>query len=90
VNGAPTINVAGDSKVVKVSANGAGKIDSHRLRASDVSVTSNGVSRVEVYATENLDVQISGPSHVIYSGDPQVSKSINGPGSLEKRETKGA
>src|SRR5215510_315877 len=47
VNGAPTINVAGEAKIVKVSANGAGKVDSHKLRASNVSVSSNGVSKVE-------------------------------------------
>ena len=90
LNGAPTIEVAGETQNLKLKANGAGKIDSHKLRATNVSVTSNGVSSVDVYAGEKLDVHISGPSHVTYDGEPTVSKTINGPGSLEKKEAKGA
>ena len=90
LNGAPTIEVSGETENLKLKANGAGKIDSHKLRATNVSVTSNGVSRVDVYAGEKLDVKISGPSHVTYDGEPTINKTINGPGSLEKKEARGA
>jgi hypothetical protein len=90
LNGAPIIEVSGETQNLKLKANGAGKIDSHKLRATNVSVTSNGVSSVDVYAGETLDVKISGPSHVTYDGDPTVNKTINGPGSLEKKEARGA
>jgi hypothetical protein len=55
-----------------------------------VGVDSKGVSRVEVYATEQLDVTISGPSHVIYQGNAVVNKKVNGPGSVEKKESEGS
>jgi Putative auto-transporter adhesin, head GIN domain len=55
-----------------------------------VTVDSKGVSRVEVYASDKLNVTISGPSHVIYEGDPEINQTINGPGKLEKRESQGA
>jgi hypothetical protein len=87
VSGAPTIKVSGDSKVVDIDTSGAGKIDAHKLRASRVVVDSKGVSRVEVYATEELNVTVSGPSHVIYDGNPTVNKTVHGPGSVEKRES---
>ncbi|MGH9882138.1 MAG: head GIN domain-containing protein, partial [Pyrinomonadaceae bacterium] len=90
VNGAPTITAAGETKLLKVNTNGAAKIDTHKLRASQAVVESNGVSQVEVFAADKLDVTISGPSHVIYRGDPEVNQTINGPGKLEKRESEGA
>ena len=87
VNGAPTITAAGVTKELFIDANGAGNIDAHRLRGSQVVVESKGVSTVEVYASDKLDVTVSGPSHVVYSGGAVVNKTINGPGSVEKKES---
>lgn len=88
--GAPAITASGETKTLKIDTEGAGKVDAHQLHATEVSVDSQGVSRVDVYAASKLDVSISGPSRVFYEGDPQVSKSINGPGSLEKKQSKEA
>lgn len=86
-NGAPTIRASGETKALVIDANGAGKIDTHRLHTARVEVDSKGVSRVEVYASEQLDVTVSGPSHVIYQGNAVVNKTVNGPGSVEKKES---
>ena len=90
VNGAPAISASGETKTLKIDANGAGNIDTHKLRAARVEVESKGVSGVEVYATEQLDVTVSGPSHVIYRGNPVVHQTVHGPGSVEKKESEGA
>ena len=90
VNGAPTIKASGETKDLKIDANGAGKIDTHKLRAARVEVDSKGVSGVEVYAAEQLDVTVSGPSHVIYRGNAVVNKTVHGPGSVEKKESEGS
>ena len=90
VSGAPTIRVSGETKALTIDTSGAGKIDAHKLRAARVDVDSKGVSRVEVYALEQLDVTVSGPSQVIYNGSPVVNKTVNGPGSVEKRESEGS
>ena len=90
VNGAPTIKASGETKALKIDANGAGKIDTHKLRAALVEVDSKGVSGVEVYAAEQLDVTVSGPSHVIYRGNAVVNKTVHGPGSVEKKESEGS
>jgi putative autotransporter adhesin-like protein len=90
VNGAPTIRAAGETRNLNIDANGAGKIDTHKLRAARVVVEANGASRVEVYAAEKLDVTVSGPSQVIYEGDAVVNKTVNGPGSVEKKQSGGA
>lgn len=89
-DGAPTIRVTGETKTLDIEANGAGKIDTHKLRATRAIVESNGVSQIELFASQELDVTVSGPSRVIYEGDPKVNKKVNGPGSVEKRESSGA
>ena len=89
-NGAPTIRVSGESKELKIDANGAGHVDAHKLRASRAEVGSRGVAKVEVFASDVLNVTISGPSQVIYDGDPEVSQTVNGPGSVQRRDPGGA
>jgi len=86
-NGAPSIRISGETKALTIDASGAGKIDTHKLRAPRVEVDAKGVAKVEVYASEQLDVTVSGPSHVVYQGDPVVRQTIHGPGSVEKKVT---
>jgi len=86
-NGAPTITVTGETGLVDIDTNGAGKIDAHRLTAAKGIVDSKGVSKVDVHANDQLDVTVTGPSRVTYEGDPKVNKTITGPGSVEKKET---
>jgi hypothetical protein len=88
--GAPTINVAGNTKVINIDSSGAAKIDSHNLHASRAVVDSKGVAQIELDVKDQLDVTISGPSSVYYKGDPVVNKTINGPGKVERRGGEGA
>lgn len=89
-SGAPTIKVAGITKLVNIDSSGAANIDTHKLQAARAVVESNGVSKIDLDVKDQLDVTISGPSHVTYEGDPVVKKEINGPGKLEKKSTEGA
>jgi hypothetical protein len=88
-SGAPSIRVSGETKKVEIEANGAGKVDAHRLRASIGSVEANGVAKIEVNATDELNVSVSGPASVTYSGDPKLNKTVNGPGSVQRRASEG-
>ena len=90
INGAPAIEASGETKFLKIKANGAGNIDTHRLRATRADVDSNGVSQIDLYAREQLDVVVSGPSNVTYEGDPVVNKTINGPGTIQKKASQGS
>jgi Putative auto-transporter adhesin, head GIN domain len=90
INGAAIIKASGTTQVLDVETNGAAKIDTHNLRASRAVVDSKGVSIVDVAASEQLDVTISGPSRVTYHGDPVVTKTVHGPGRVEKKESEGA
>jgi len=90
MNGAPTINVSGETKMIDIGANGAGKIDAHNLHAARGKVDSKGVARIEVDVKNQLAVSVQGPSTVKYQGDPVVNKSIQGPGKVERRTSQGA
>jgi hypothetical protein len=89
-NGAPKIRASGETKALSIGANGAGKIDTHKLHATNVQVDSKGVSNVQVYASEQLGVTISGPSRVVYEGNAVVNQTIHGPGKVEKKESEGS
>jgi Putative auto-transporter adhesin, head GIN domain len=86
-SGAAHITVAGETAFANIVSNGASTIDAHKLRADRVVIQSNGVSDIKVYASDQLDVTISGPSHVEYEGNPKVTKTMRGPGSVEKKES---
>lgn len=90
VNGAPTVKVSGETKTLNLEANGAATIDTHKLRADTAKVESNGASKVEVYAVNELELDVNGPSRVTYHGDPHVKKSVSGPGTVVKKESIGS
>jgi hypothetical protein len=89
-NGAPTITVAGTTKMVDIAANGAGKVDAQNLHATRAVVDARGVARVDLDVSDQLDVEISGPSSVTYNGNPAVNKNIHGPGKLTRKGGEGA
>ena len=89
-NGAPSITVAGTTKMVDIAANGAGKVDTQNLHATRAVVDARGVARVDLDVSDQLDVEISGPSSVTYSGNPSVNKNIHGPGKLTRKGGEGA
>ena len=89
-DGAPSISVAGKTKLINIDTSGAGKIDTHNLHAVRGVVESKGVAQIDLDVADQLDVTVSGPSSVYYRGDPKVNKTINGPGKVERRGGEGA
>ena len=73
--------------MIDIDTNGAAKIDTHKLHASQAVVESKGVSKIDLAVADKLDVTVSGPSRVTYEGDPVVNKTVHGPGSVEKKAT---
>jgi len=85
--GAAAVKAAGKVTSVAISSAGAGDIDTSRLRATKASVTVAGAASVNVYASDQLDVTVSGVGSVNYSGDPKtVNKNVAGFGSVNKKE----
>ena len=88
--GASNVVVTGKTNDVEISTTGAGEVDTHSLHAARATVKSSGAAKVEVYANEQLDANVSGAGQVAYSGDPKVvNKKTSGAASVTKREDSG-
>jgi len=70
--GAADINAAGKTKSVTISSTGAGNIDTSKLTSEKAKVEATGAANVDVYASEQLDVTVSGVGSVTYSGNPRL------------------
>ena len=85
--GAASVEAAGSARSVTISSSGAGKIDTSNLRAEKARVDVNGATSIDVYASEQLDVNVSGVGHVSYSGNPKVvNKHVSGIGSVSSKD----
>ncbi len=85
--GAALIGASGKAKSVTISSTGAGRIDTSKLQAEKARVDVTGAATVYVYATEQLDVTVSGAGNVIYLGHPKVvNKHVSGVGSVRPEE----
>jgi hypothetical protein len=84
--GAAVVVASGQSKSLTIGSTGAGKIDAHDLRASTATVKVTGAAGVDVYATDELNVTVSGAGRVAYSGNPMVTKKVTGAGQVQKKE----
>lgn len=84
--GAATVVASGQSRSLTIGSTGAGKIDAHDLRANTAAVKVTGAAGVDVYATDELDVTVSGAGRVTYSGNPKITKKVTGAGQVQKKE----
>ncbi len=84
--GAANIDATGKAKSLTISSTGAGNIDTSKLTAEKAKVDATGAANVDVYASEQLDVSVSGVGSVTYSGNPKVvNKSVSGIGSVNPK-----
>jgi hypothetical protein len=84
--GADSMDAAGKAKSVTISMTGAGNIDTSKLIAEKAKVEISGAANVDVYASDQLDVTVSGVGSVNYSGSPKVvNKNVSGVGSVNPK-----
>ncbi len=84
--GATSFNANGQTKSVRIESSGAGKINAGDLRAEKANVSISGAASVDVFASDQLDVNLSGVGHVSYSGNPKtVNKNISGLGAVSAK-----
>ena len=84
-SGASKIDAAGETKTLEIESSGASKVDVRDLRAARVKVSLSGAGHANVYASEEVNADVSGAASVTYSGEPKVvNKSVSGGGSINK------
>lgn len=84
-SGASKIDAAGETRNLEIESSGASKVDVQQLRASRVKVSLSGAGYANIYASEEVNADVSGASKVTYYGEPKVvNKSVSGAGSINK------
>lgn len=86
-SGASKMELAGMAKQFKLQVSGAASIHSSELHTQQTFIDMSGAGDASVYASEQLDVHISGMGKVVYSGHPKkVNQDISGAGQIQAAE----
>ncbi|VTU24258.1 hypothetical protein H6CHR_02157 [Variovorax sp. PBL-H6] len=85
ISGAGEVAVGGGKVVAQqLAITGMGRYSAPRLASERAEVAIDGNGEVRLAASSTLAVRISGVGHVRYHGDPVVTRSIRGVGTIEK------
>lgn len=87
-SGASNLDIAGETTALELNLSGATKVDTEGLRAVRVRILMSGAGKANVFASEELDADVSGAGSVTYAGNPaKVNKRVSGVGSVTKKDT---
>lgn len=84
LDGLGRIALEGTANSNDIHIGGAGKVDAKYLETKKAKIHSSGFGSCSVYATDQLDVKITGLGKVRYRGNPELKRKITGIGSLER------
>lgn len=83
IDGSGDADLSGQTKEFRASISGSGELHAKDLRAKKVEITIEGAGEADVYASESLDIFISGAADVNYWGNPAtVNQEILGVGNV--------
>lgn len=85
LRGAAHLDVTGEVDSLTLHIDGAGRIQAGELHADKVDVVVRGAGKIDTHAITKLNVLLEGLGFVQYSGDPEITKSINGLGTISKK-----
>jgi hypothetical protein len=84
--GAGRITAQGVAESLLLTGNGATQIDVTEVAAASAVVRAERAATIKLGYLEKLDVTASGPSRVIYQGDPVIEQKLEKPAHLIKKE----
>ncbi|HEY9468077.1 MAG TPA: DUF2807 domain-containing protein [Propionibacteriaceae bacterium] len=86
ISGSAAITASGTADDQDLKISGSGRFEAEQLRSKTVKVDMSGSGIVSVYASDVLDIHMSGSGTLTYTGDPkQVTQQISGSGKLIKK-----
>lgn len=86
VSGAGEIDLKGSTGALTVHLSGAAELDAKELKGRKVTVDISGAASADVYASEELNAEVSGVGSIDYYGNPAVvHKEVSGVGSINKK-----
>jgi hypothetical protein len=85
ISGSGDVEVSGKSGDLEVKISGSGSLSAYDLETLDAYIRISGSGSCRVRARELLDVNVSGSGDVVYMGNPKVSLTGSGSGSVRAR-----
>jgi hypothetical protein len=82
LSGAGSFDLAGKAARQTVTIDGAGSYNAGDLECQEASVTISGAGSATVWATETLDAELNGVGSIRYYGEPEVTESVSGLGTV--------
>lgn len=87
MSGSGNINLSGMAKRFDCGLSGSGNISATDLKTEEASIRISGSGNADVFASEKLNVKVTGSGDVRYKGGAQqVSSNITGSGSVKKMD----
>lgn len=84
IGGAGELYLDGTAQKALYSLDGAATAEAADLETWDTEIRISGAGSMSVYAQKSLDVNIAGTASVTYRGEPVVTQTVSGLGSVEK------
>lgn len=85
-SGASKIAITGETAKLTIDVSGASKIDAENLKAENATIDASGASKINVDVSGELKSDVSGASHVVYTGTPtSVVTRKSGAGSVSPK-----
>ncbi len=85
LDGAGQIDLTGRATHQQVSLDGAGRYLGAELESDVAEVEISGAGSADVEVATTLDAHVSGAGRITYSGDAQVTRSVDGVGEVVRR-----
>jgi hypothetical protein len=87
VSGSGNVNMKGETKIFELKISGAGEAKCYDLLTESTKVNISGAGSAEVFASVDLDANVSGAGSIKYKGNaPKISQHVSGAGSVKKAE----
>lgn len=84
LDGSGDLNISGNTKKFDAVLSGSNKLYAKKLRSETTHISIAGSSDASVYASKDLDIDISGVGDIIYYGNPKtILKKISGIGEIK-------
>ncbi|UTW60735.1 DUF2807 domain-containing protein [bacterium SCSIO 12741] len=75
-DGTPSTRLAGSCRYFKLENASLGKFDATELEASEILISSNSTSHIDLWAVNKLTLWLEGSEKIRYKGEPEVSAKI--------------
>lgn len=87
-SGAAKIKISGETTKFTIDTSGASKINADGLKAANANIDASGASHIEVNVSNELSVDSSGASRIVYSGTPTaVHKKTSGASGVSQKNS---